>query len=111
LRDAWRVRSHLGQLVPHGGADRKSELRAGSSGLWRAVDDEGEVPDLLVQRRRDKAATVKLIRKLLKKQGFAPDALVTDKLHPYGAAKSEIDCLLAMSRACTRTIRLGIRTS
>jgi putative transposase len=40
--------------------------------LWRAVDDEGEVLDLLVQRRRDKAAAVKLMRKLLKKQGFAP---------------------------------------
>jgi hypothetical protein len=39
---------------------------------WRAVDDEGEVLDLLVQRRRDKAAAVKLMRKLLKKHGFAP---------------------------------------
>jgi putative transposase len=53
--------------------------------LWRAVDDEGEVLDLLVQRRRDKAAAVKLMRKLLKKQGFTPDVLVTDKLHSYGA--------------------------
>src|SRR6202166_2675433 len=58
--------------------------------LWRAVDDEGEVLDLLVQRRRDKTAAVKLMRKLLKKQGFAPAALVTDKLRSYGAAKSEI---------------------
>src|SRR3974377_835537 len=58
--------------------------------LWRAVDGEGEVLDLLVQRRRDKAAAVKLMRKLLKKQGFAPDVLVTDKLRSYGAAKSEI---------------------
>ena len=58
--------------------------------LWRAVDDEGEVLDLLVQRRRDKAAAVKLMRKLLKKQGFAPDVLVTDKLRSYRAAKSEI---------------------
>jgi transposase-like protein len=41
--------------------------------LWRAVDDEGEVLDLLVQRRRDKAAVERLMRKLLKKQGFAPD--------------------------------------
>jgi putative transposase len=40
--------------------------------LWRAVDDEGEVLDLLAQRRRDKAAAVKLMQKLLKKQGFAP---------------------------------------
>jgi len=58
--------------------------------LWRAVVDEGEVLDLLVQRRRDKAAAVKLMRKLLKKQGFAPEVLVTDKLRSYGAAKSEI---------------------
>src|ERR1700726_1735981 len=58
--------------------------------LWRAVDDEGEVLDLLVQRQRDKAAAVKLMRKLLKKQGFAPDVLVTDKLRSYGAAKSEM---------------------
>jgi putative transposase len=58
--------------------------------LWRAVDDEGEVLDLLAQPRRDKAAAVKLMRKLLKKQGFAPEVLVTDKLRSYGAAKSEI---------------------
>jgi putative transposase len=58
--------------------------------LWRAVDDEGEVLDLLVQRRRDKTAAVRVMRKLLKKQGFAPDVLVTDKLRPYGAAKSEM---------------------
>jgi putative transposase len=56
--------------------------------LWRAVDDEGEVLDLLVQRRRDKAAAVKLMRKLIKKQGFAPEVRVTDELRSYGAAKS-----------------------
>jgi transposase-like protein len=58
--------------------------------IWRAVDDEGEVLDLLVQRRRDKAAAVKLMRKLLKKHGFAPDMLVTDKLRSYGAARAEL---------------------
>jgi transposase-like protein len=58
--------------------------------LWRAVDDEGEVLDLLVQRRRDKATAVKLMRKLLKKKGFAPDVIVTDKLRSYGAARSEM---------------------
>jgi putative transposase len=58
--------------------------------LWRAVDDEGEVLDLLVQRRRDQGAAIKLMRKLLKKQGFAPEVLVTDKLRSYGAAKSEM---------------------
>ena len=58
--------------------------------FWRTVDDEGEVLDLLVQRRRGKAAAVKLMRKLMKKQGFAPDVLVTDKLRSYGAAKAEL---------------------
>src|SRR3712207_5785277 len=54
--------------------------------LWRAVDDEGEVLDVLVQRRRDKAAARKLMRKLLRKQGFAPVMVTTDKLRSYGAA-------------------------
>jgi transposase-like protein len=58
--------------------------------LWRAVDDEGEVLDLLVQRRRDKIAAVTFLRKLLKKQGYAPDVIVTDKLRSYGAAKAQI---------------------
>jgi transposase-like protein len=58
--------------------------------LWRAVDDEGEVLDLLVQRRRDKLAAIKLMRKLLKTQGFAPDVIITDKLRSYGAANSEM---------------------
>jgi transposase-like protein len=54
--------------------------------LWRAVDAEGEVLDILVQQKRDKRAALKLIRKLLKKQGYAPDCVVTDKLPSYGAA-------------------------
>jgi putative transposase len=54
--------------------------------LWRAVDHEGEVLDILVQRRRDKHAALRLLRKLLKKQGFVPKLLVTDKLGSYGAA-------------------------
>jgi transposase-like protein len=58
--------------------------------LWRAVDDEGQVLDLLVQRRRNRAAAVKLLRKLLKKQGFAPETMVTDRLRSYAAAKAEL---------------------
>src|ERR671917_359443 len=58
--------------------------------LWRAVDSEGEVLDLLVQPRRDTKAALRLMRKLLKKQGFAPDELVTDKLGSYGAARREL---------------------
>jgi putative transposase len=58
--------------------------------LWRAVDDEGEVLDVLVQRRRDTRAARRLMRKLLRKQGFAPTEVTTDKLRSYGAASSEI---------------------
>ncbi len=58
--------------------------------LWRAVDSEGEVLDLLVQSKRDTRAALKLMRKLLKKQGSAPDELVTDKLGSYGAAQREL---------------------
>jgi putative transposase len=58
--------------------------------MWRAVDSEGEVLDVLVQRRRDTATALKLLRKLLKKQGFAPSVIVTDKLRSYGAALQTI---------------------
>ena len=46
--------------------------------LWRAVDAEGEILDVLVQSKRDKHAALKLMRKLLKKYGFVPDQLITD---------------------------------
>jgi putative transposase len=54
--------------------------------LWRAVDDEGEVLDVLVQKHRNKAAAMKLLRKLLKSQGIHPETITTDKLASYGAA-------------------------
>jgi transposase-like protein len=54
--------------------------------LWRAVDHEGEVLDVLVQRRRDSRAALRLLRKLISKQGFAPKLLVTDKLRSYASA-------------------------
>ena len=54
--------------------------------MWRAVDSEGNVLDVLVQPRRNKAAALKLLRKLLKRHGFAPTVIVTDKLRSYGAA-------------------------
>ena len=46
--------------------------------LWRAVDNEGEVLDFLVQPKRNARAALKLIRKLLKKQGWPPTQIVTD---------------------------------
>ena len=58
--------------------------------LWRAVDAEGEVLDVLVQTRRNKRAALKLMRKLLKKYGFVPDKLVKDDLRSYGAAASDL---------------------
>jgi putative transposase len=58
--------------------------------LWRAVDAEGEVLDVLVQTRRNKWAALKLMRKLLKKYGFVPDKLVTDELRSYAAAASHL---------------------
>src|ERR671918_576471 len=51
--------------------------------LWRAVDAEGEVLDVLLQAKRDTKAARKLMRKLLKKQGTAPDEWVTDKIPAY----------------------------
>ncbi len=58
--------------------------------LWRAVDHEGEVLDMLVQRRRDTKAALRLMRKLLRKQEFAPEVLVTDKLGSYGCARRKL---------------------
>lgn len=59
--------------------------------LWRAVDDEGEVLDILVQSKRDRKAALKLLRKLLKRQGYVPNAIVTDRLRSYGAALRELN--------------------
>ena len=58
--------------------------------VWRAVDSEGEVLDILVQPRRDRKAAFKLMRKLLKKQGITPATIVTDKLRSYGSALREL---------------------
>ena len=58
--------------------------------MWRAVDSEGEVLEILVQPQRDKAAAVRLLRKLLRRQGFVPTVIVTDKLRSYGAALREL---------------------
>ena len=58
--------------------------------LWRAIDQDCEVLDFLVSAKRDKKAALKLMRKLLKKQGFVPDAFITDKLPSYGAALNDL---------------------
>lgn len=58
--------------------------------LWRAVDQEGNVLDILVQRWRDKYAAKKFFRKLLKGLAYIPRVIITDKLKSYGAAKREL---------------------
>jgi putative transposase len=58
--------------------------------LWRAVDQDGNVLDILVQARRDKTAAVKFLRKLLKVLAYAPRVVITDKLASYGAALREV---------------------
>ena len=54
--------------------------------LWRAVDEDGDVIDILVQSRRDRCAATRFLRKLLKRQGSVPRRLITDKLRSYAAA-------------------------
>ena len=58
--------------------------------LWRAVDQDGMVLDILVQSRRNKRAAKRLLRKLLRKQARPPRVMITDKLASYAAATREI---------------------
>ena len=58
--------------------------------LWRAVDQDGEVIDILVQKRKDTRAAKRFFIKLLKSQGQTPIELTTDKLRSYAAAKREV---------------------
>jgi putative transposase len=58
--------------------------------LWRAVDQDGNVLDILVQPRRDQKAAKKFFRKLLKGCQYVPRVLITDQLKSYGAAQSEV---------------------
>ena len=58
--------------------------------LWRAVDQDGDVLDILVQKRKDKQSAVRFFKKLMKGQGCSARKIVTDKLPSYGAARKEI---------------------
>lgn len=61
-----------------------------SSYLWRVVDQNGNVLDILVQSRRNKVAAKKFYRKLLTGCTYVPRVLITDKLGSYEAAKKEV---------------------
>ena len=58
--------------------------------LWRAVDQSGIVLEEILQSRRDKRAAKRLLVKLIKRWGFVPKRIITDKLRSYGAAKREV---------------------
>ncbi len=58
--------------------------------LWRAVDEDGDVLDILVQSRRNRRAAIRFFRKLLKRQGCVPRRLITDKLRSYSAARHTV---------------------
>ena len=58
--------------------------------LWRAVDQDGDLIDVLVQKRKDKRAAKRFFCKMLKHQGEVPNRIITDKLRSYGAAKREV---------------------
>lgn len=75
--DKW----HLDEVV--------IQIKGRSHWLWRAVDANGDVLEILIQSRRNKAAARRFLRKLMKRWG-QPRVLVTDKLRSYGAAKAEI---------------------
>ena len=84
--DHW----HLDEMV--------ISIRGGKYWLWRAVDNESEVLDFLVQRRRDAQAAKKLMVKLLKKYGFAPSRVVTDRLRSYPPAFRAIGLMAEYDR-------------
>ena len=58
--------------------------------LWRAVHQDGDVLDILVQSRRDKKAAKKFFRKLLKGLRYFPRVIIIDKLKSYSAANAEV---------------------
>ena len=81
-RPAPSPRWHLDEMVCWIGGRRMY--------LWRAVDDEGEVLDLVVQRRRDNEAALKLLNRLLRHQPVEPERITTDGLTSYQSAVREL---------------------
>ena len=81
-RWAPTARWHLDEMVCKIGGKRM--------GLWRAVDDEGEVLDVLVQKRSNAHAAMKLLRRLLRRYGIHPEMVTTDKLASHRAAMRKL---------------------
>lgn len=70
--------------------------------LWRAIDEQGQVLDILVQARRDAAAAERFFRRLLGQVEEAPEQIVTDKLASYAVAKQRIPALEAVKHIYVR---------
>ena len=79
--------------------------------LWRAVDQEGVVLDELLQPRRDKRAAKRLLIRLMKRWGFVPRRIITDKLRSYGAAKREQPFAVLKARARDAGLSLTRRSA
>ncbi len=79
--------------------------------LWRALNQDGDVLDILVTRHRDKRAAKRFFRKVLKHHGRLPWQLVTDKLRSYPAATEKFSHLSAIEPASTRTTKLKFPTN
>jgi putative transposase len=58
--------------------------------LWRAVDQDGEVVDVFLQKRRDGKAAKRFFKRLLRRYQGEPRKIVTDKLRSYGVAHREL---------------------
>ena len=78
--------------------------------LWRAIDDEGTVLDVVVQARRNTTAAPRLLRKLLRHQGIMPERIVTDKLGSYGAALKSWASNISTMWEAARITELNART-
>src|SRR5260370_35287294 len=86
-----RIRSRRGRLGDRWHLDEVFlRINGKLQYLWRAVDQDGNVLDILVQSRRNKNAAKQFLRKLLKGLQYVPRVIITDKLKSYGAAKCEI---------------------
>jgi putative transposase len=86
-----RIRSRRGRLGDRWHLDEVFlRINGKLQYLWRAVDQDGEVLDILVQPRRNKQAAKKFLRKLLKGLQYVPRVIITDQLRSYRAAKAEV---------------------
>ena len=89
---AMRIKSHSKTPSPVWHLDEVYTKIAGQMVyLWGDVDDEGTVLDVVVQRRRNTKAAMRLLRKLIRKQGIKPTRIITDRLASYGAALKLLD--------------------